>query len=68
MIKSFSPDETFCFLTLTKKGRLNIKNHKPTIGPQILTFSYSSSFNLTMDLSGSKKKLNIKTKQNMPPK
>ena len=56
------------FLQLIRNGILNTKNQNPTMGPQILTFSNSSSFNVNMDFSGIKKKTNITIKQKIPPK
>ena len=47
---------------------LNIKNHRPTIGPQILIFSYFDSLNLNIGSSGIIKKTKITTKQVIPPK
>ena len=38
------------------------------MGPQILIFSYSFSFKLNIDFSGIKKRVNITTKQNIPPR
>ena len=55
--------EDICFLHLIRNGILNIKNHSPTIGPQILIFSYFDSLKLNIGFSGVIKKIKIITKQ-----